>query len=362
MAISNKQKAVSLLKSLEKGVSEMSIRPNIVRLIPVILALAVLLVPLPAAAAAQFGTVQNFGPSLKSDCFQPEGIAVDPETGRVYTTSAPFSPGGLGTSATVNICVLSPTGQLVDKISVKAGPSGAIILLGAMFVPEEGLYVLDGGNGSLNPAATGGRLLKIDVDSHAVTTVATGFSSPNDVTRDEDGNLYVSDSARGVIYRVNPGGIVSVWSNDPLLAQHGFIGVNDLAFDPGQNFLYTDNSDNQQLLRIPLRKDGSAGAAQIFATNSPIHPPQGVPDGIKFDVKGNLYVCTPALNQVQVISHTGQLVASLSGTGDNALDSPASLAFKGRTLYISDFSFLDGGVNSKVSRVRVPFPGLPLTG
>jgi DNA-binding beta-propeller fold protein YncE len=126
----------------------MSIRPNIVRLIPVILALAVLLVPLPAAAAAQFGTVQNFGPSLKSDCFQPEGIAVDPETGRVYTTSAPFSPGGLGTSATVNICVLSPTGQLVDKISVKAGPSGAIILLGAMFVPEEGLYVVDIGDGS----------------------------------------------------------------------------------------------------------------------------------------------------------------------------------------------------------------------
>src|SRR5260370_19153635 len=193
MAISNKQKAVSLLKSLEKGVSEMSIRPTIVRLIPVILALAVLLVQLRAAAAAQCGTVQNFGPSLKSDCFQPEGIAVDPETGRVYTTSAPFSPGGLGTSATVNICVLSPTGQLVDKISVKAGPSGAIILLGAMFVPKEGLYVVYGGNGSPNPAATGGRLLKIDVDSHAVTTGPTRFFFPNRGTPRVDGHLFVSD-------------------------------------------------------------------------------------------------------------------------------------------------------------------------
>src|SRR6266849_3684134 len=167
--------------------------------------------------------------------------------------------------------------HLAYKISVKAGPTGPLILLVAMFVPVEGLYVLDGGNGSLNPAATGGRLLKIDVNSHAVTTVADGFSFPNDVARDEDGNLYVPDSARGVIYRVNPGGIVSVWSNDPLLAQHCFIGVNDLAFDPGHNFLYTDNSDNQQLLRIPLRKDGSAGAAQIFVTNSPINGPQGFP-------------------------------------------------------------------------------------
>ena len=111
-----------------------------------------------------------------------------------------------------------------------------------------------------------------------------------------------------------------------------------------------------------MREDGSAGAAQIFVTNSPINGPQGFPDGIKFDVKGNLYVCTPGLSQVQVISPTGQLVASLSGAGDNAMDSPASLAFKGRTLYISDFSFLDGGGNSKVSRVRVPFPGLSLTG
>ncbi len=182
------------------------------------------------------------------------------------------------------------------------------------------------------------------------------------MSRDEDGNLYVSDSARGVIYRVSLGGIVCVWSNDPLLGQHGFIGVNDLAFDPGQNFLYTDNTDNHQLLRIQLREDGSAGAAQIFATNSPINRPYGFPDGIKFDVMGNLYVCTHGLSQVQVISPTGQLVASLSGSGDNAMSSSASLAFKGRTLYISDFSFLDGGVNSKVSRVRVPFPGVPVTG
>ena len=194
------------------------------RLIPIIFALAALLVPLPADAEPQFGPVQNFGPNLKSDCFQPEGIAVDPETGRVFTTSAPFSPGGLGTSMTGYICVLSPEGKLIDKISVKAGPSGAIAMLGALFVPEDGLYVVDIGQGSANPAATGGRLLKIDVNSHAVTTVADGFSFPNDVARDEDGNLYVPDSARGVIYRVNPGGIVSVWSNDPLLAQHALSG------------------------------------------------------------------------------------------------------------------------------------------
>jgi len=64
------------------------------RLIPAIAALVTSLVPIPAAASPEFGTIQNFGPSLVSDCPLPEGIAVDPETGNVYTTGgrAPPSP------------------------------------------------------------------------------------------------------------------------------------------------------------------------------------------------------------------------------------------------------------------------------
>lgn len=34
--------------------------------------------------------------------------------------------------------------------------------------------------------------------------------------------------------------------------------------------------------------------------------------------------------------------------------------FKGRQLYITNLSLFDGGVNSKLSVVEVPHPGLPL--
>jgi sugar lactone lactonase YvrE len=317
------------------------------RLIPA-LVLAALLVPLPAAAKAEFGSVQNFGPSLNSDCPLPEGIAVDPESGNVYTT------GGTGTLV-ATICVLSRGGTLVDKISLAARPGGTIFLLGELFVPGEGLYVLDN-DGVVDATSTGGRLLKVDPKTHAVTTVATGFAFPNGLARDDAGNLYVSDSFKGVVFRVDPEGSVGVWSHDPLLRPNGFVGINDLAFDREQRFLYTDNSDNGQLLRIPVREDGSAGPAQIFAQGL-----EGAPDGLMFDVKGNLYVCMNSINQVQVFSPRGQLMTRLIGTGDNAMDFPASLVFRGRTLYISDFSILDGGIHSKVSRVQVPFPGLPLT-
>lgn len=322
------------------------------RLIPVIVALAAVLVPLPASATPGFGTVQNFGPNLRSDCLQPEGIAVDPETGNVYTTSAP-----LAGQASVTICVLSPDGSLVDKIPVQPGPGGTTNLLGALFVPGKGLYVVD----VADMAAGHGRLLKVDPDTHVVATVATGFTFPNGIAQDATGNLFVSDSFQGAIFRVASGGSVTVWSHDPLLSPHGFVGVNDLAVNRDQTFLFADNSDNGQLLRIPVREDGSAGPAQIFVTSAPINAFPGFPDGLMFDVKANLYVCTPGLKQVQVIAPDGRLITSLTGTGANAMDFPASLVFNGKTLYISDFSIVDGGVNSRVSRVRVPFPGLPLT-
>jgi len=302
-----------------------------------------------AAASPEFGTIQNFGPSLVSDCPLPEGIAVDPETGNVYTT------GGTGT-AVASICVLSPAGRLIDRIPVAARPGGTVFLLGELFVPGEGLYVLDNDD-TVDATSTSGRLLKVDPSTHAVTTIASGFAFPNGLARDHAGNLFVSDSFKGTIFRVGRQGSVTVWSHDPLLAPHGFVGVNDLAFDRGQRFLYTDNSDNMQLLRIPVRDDGSAGPGQIFVNGL-----EGLPDGVQFDVRGNLYVCMPSINQVQVFSPTGQVLTRLIGTGANAMDFPASLVFKGRTLYISDFSILDGGVNSKVSSVQVPFPGLPLAG
>jgi len=251
---------------------------------------------------------------------------------------------------------LSPAGKLIDRIPVPARPGGTVFLLGELFVPGEGLYVLDNDD-TVGATSTGGRLLRVDPATHAVTTVASGFAFPNGLARDHAGNLFVSDSFKGTIFRVGPRGSVSVWSHDPLLSPHGFVGVNDLAFDRAQRFLYTDNSDNMQLLRIPVEKDGSAGQGQIFVSGL-----EGAPDGVQFDVKGNLYVCMNSINQVQVFSPDGQVVTRLIGTGTNAMDFPASLVLNGRTLYISDFSILDGGVNSRVSSVRVPFPGLPLGG
>jgi sugar lactone lactonase YvrE len=328
--------------------------------------LATAVVPLGVSAHhPPIGVVHNFGPNLRHDCPRPEGIAVDP-SGRLYATSIPLAPGA------ANICVLNPEGKLIDRISVAPGPVGFTNLAGELFEPGRGLYVADiADDFFINPKAQNGRLLLVNPESHKVTALAMGFTLPNGIAQDREGNLFVSDSIPGQIFKVTrDGSTKSLWSADALLtSHHPFpIGANGIAFDRSQRFLYVSNTGDNRIIRIPVDEDGGAGKAEVFAdgatidsTQKPANALLGA-DGIMFDVKGNLYICANAANEVQVLSPNGtRLIARYKGTGVNAFDQAASLVFRHRMLYVTNLSLSDSGINSKVSVLGVPFKGLPIT-
>jgi sugar lactone lactonase YvrE len=328
---------------------------------------AALMVPVPALAGnPPTGVVSNFGPNLAASCPNPEGIALDP-MGNLYAASFAFKP-------VANICVENPAGQLIDIVPVPAGKAGVASLLGELFEPSQGLYALDFANG----APGNGRLLRIEVATHAVTVVSAGFfQAPNALDQDRHGNLYVSDSFQGAIFKVTPDGSTSVWIQDARLApQPGRFppfGANGVAFDRNQQFQYVATTSDNKIYRVPVQADGSAGALELFASGDAIDASQQTTealhgaDGIMFDVAGNLYVCAnSAINatgpsgQIQVLSPEGRLIARYNRTGADALDFPASLVFRGTALFITNLSLADGGVNSKLSVLGVPLPGLPL--
>jgi sugar lactone lactonase YvrE len=317
-----------------------------------LVALCALFVPavfwLPAAAtgpSSEVGVIQNFGSNLKSDCPVPEGIAADP-LGNVYVNSAARAP-------SANICVLNSSGQLFDEIQIAHSDEAAVAALtGATFVPGQGLYVLDFADHSLNPAARHGRLLRVDPRSHTVTTVAAGFSFPNGIAADHLGNVFVSDSSLSVIFRVAPDGTVAAWASGQLFEDH----ANDLAFDPSAHALYMTSSGDSRVLRVPVNADGSAGAVEVFADGHDIDAAQHVtgslahPDGIAVDKPGRVYVA--AGREVQVLAPNGKLVARYAGIGGAVLDEPSALVFRGRNLYLTNSSEVDGS-NAKVSRLLV---------
>jgi len=329
---------------------------RIARLITVV-ALASLALPQAALAAPpQVGVIQNFGPNLLADCPNPEGIAIDP-TGNLYAASFPaFQP---VRTHSANICVISPAGVLIDTIPVPPGPAGFTNLLGELFEPGQGLYVVDFASGTSGL----GRLLRVDPATHSITTLATRFAAANAIAQDRHRDLFVSDSFEGNIVKVAPDGSSSaVWVSSPLLAPQGFppFGANGVAFDRDQKSMFVANTSNDTIVRIPVLDDGSAGTPSVFATGSDVTGALDGADGIMFDAKGNLYVCANQANEIQVLAPDGKLVTRYKGLGANALDFPASLVFKGRDLYVTNLSLFDGGVNSKLSVIVVPNPGLPL--
>ena len=343
--------------------------PATLAFLPVSLALSLLVAgPAPVDTGSAdnqgVGTIRNFGPNLQQaadgQCRQPEGLTIDP-SGNLYVASNSDSATTVG-----HVCVLSPHGQLTDVIDIPAGAVPAIGLLGELW--ENGqFYVLD----QADDVVPHGRVLLVNPRTHAVTTVADGFAFPNGIAEDAHGFLYIADSLQGRVYRIAPHSRqVSVWVQSALLQSSNPdlpVGANGIAFDRGHHVLYVTNTGNRQVLQIPVTSDGNAGAIEVFADGATIDQQLRLPsptalfgaDGVQVDVRGNLYVMANHANEVQVLSPDAQLIHRYSGAGASALDFNASDVFAGRTMYITNMSAADGGINSKVSALQVPYPGLP---
>lgn len=93
---------------------------------------------------------------------------------------------------------------------------------------------------------TGERIFHVDLAALG----GPGRHFANDVTTDEDGNAYVTDSFAPVIYRVSSAGEASVFVRDSALAPTDF-GLNGIDLHP-DGYLLVAQAGRRQLLRITL--------------------------------------------------------------------------------------------------------------
>ena len=335
---------------------------------------------LTVAQSQPVGTIRDVISNLDAvaggKCRQPEGLAVDSE-GNLYLAS------NSDQATTVEyVCVFDRAGSFREAIPVPAGPNvvstpaltQVVGLLGEMW-DRDWLYVLD----QADNVAGHGRILKVNLHSHAVVSIpycgdpryAPAF--PNTIIQDRHGNRYVSDSLQGVIYRFGPeDGCAHVWAG-PFAAflstnPNQNVGLNDMAIDREEKYIYVDVTGNRQLYRVPLNADGSAGTPELFADGAVIDAQMGLPaptalfgpDGVQFDVLGNLYVCANQAEEIQVFSPAGKLIHRYAGVGASAMDFPASIAFRGHRLFITNMQADYLLPHSKLSVLEAPFAGLPL--
>jgi sugar lactone lactonase YvrE len=147
----------------------------------------------------------------------------------------------------------------------------------------------------------------------------------NALTFDPRGNLYVTDSVDGAIWRFPREGRGRLWIRHALLAPDALIGANGIAFVPPDN-LYVANLDRALIARIRIRPDGTPSEPEVAAAGFEL---LGI-DGLAADERGVLHACivlsvafgtSPV---VQVDPKTGKITPSTTDT--SAFDLPTSLA------------------------------------
>src|SRR5438270_8468764 len=281
------------------------------------------------AGAWHRGSVQTFA-VLPEGTPKVEGLTVS-DDGNVYVTT--FDP--TGPAAPAKLFVFRENGTLLRSVTI-AGSSKATLGLGFNPVTHQ-LLVIDFGAGKV-----------LNVNPHtgnsSVFMTATGNSGLNALTFDQSGNVYVSDSFQGIIWKTGPhGGAGTVWKQDPLLTTTGTppFGANGIAFNRARNAMFVANTGNDTLVQIAVSNVGgtlTAGAATVF-TNS-----INGADGIVLDANDNIWVAANQADEIVVVDPTGKAIAKLGDFNGvekgvtQGLLFPASPAFSkdGQWLFVTN--------------------------
>jgi sugar lactone lactonase YvrE len=103
--------------------------------------------------------------------------------------------------------------------------------------------------------------------------LTAGANFANDVTVDQHGNAYVTDSFAGVIYKVDlQGNAVVFYENEELAPAPGGFGLNGIDYDP-RGYLLVTKSDSGQLLKFPIDNPDDFTVVELPVT---LNDPDGI--------------------------------------------------------------------------------------
>jgi gluconolactonase len=198
-------------------------------------------------------------------------------------------------------------------------------------------------------------------------TIASHFrgrelNSPNDVVVSFGGSIYFSDPWYGRmpgfglererdlgfqgVYRIPPDGELEL-----VVDEHEYEQPNGLCFSPDESLLYINDTPRAHIKVYDVQSDGSLSGGRMFfeGIGSGVIE-EGIPDGMKCDADGNIWVTGPG--GVWVISADGEHLGVI-GVPENV----GNIAWGGpgyRTLYMPSSTSLYR-VKTKVASAPLPY-------
>jgi len=169
------------------------------------------------------------------------------------------------------------------------------------------------------------------------------LNAPNDIVVSRDGHVYFTDPAFGSqadqreldfygVYHITPKG-------EPELIARPAGRPNGIALSPDGKLLYVANSDERNVRAYDLDRQGRASNPRVVISGI-----DGVPDGMKVDEKGNLYIAARA---IAIYTPVGKLLGSIE-----LPETPSNCAFGD-----PDFGTLYVTARSSVYRIRLNVKG-----
>ena len=253
---------------------------------------------------------------------------------------------------TSKIVAWSPERGLHDYALCGGGPNACMLGSDALYITQNGGTVGPWRADvmsvpSIQKAWPDGRVEIIATEVDGIT-----LQAPNDLTFGPDGRLYFTDPAdylpndrgTGRVFALNPDGTGVLLEEVPNAYPNGIVA------EPDGSIVWVESYD-----RCVYRKRPGTPSVKIRQL------PEGhVPDGLKIDERGNLWVTTFMSGGVDVIAADGSPIDFLQTGGV-----PLNCVFQGTDLIITDFGDLTevpatAPMTGRLWRVPVAVRGMPL--
>jgi gluconolactonase len=180
------------------------------------------------------------------------------------------------------------------------------------------------------------------------------LNSPNDLVYRSDGSLYFTDPPFGLPRAFDDpkkelpfSGVYMLHDGKLTLLTKELSGPNGIAFSPDERHLYVSNWDleHKVLMRYDVKADGTLENGRVFYDFTS-EPEEVALDGIKVDLRGNVYVSAPG--GVWILSPDGKALGRIEPP-----EHAANMAWgdeDGRILYVT--------ATTGLYRVRLSVPGV----
>jgi len=154
--------------------------------------------------------------------------------------------------------------------------------------------------------------------------------TPNDVIQDQKGNIYFTDSIRGN----GKVGYINQAGEERIIARN-LDYPNGLALSINEQYLFVAESYKNRILSFHLNNEGIPLEDFSILANLPTHPShkceKNLPDGIKVDQKGMIWVAHYGMGMVHQLSPQGELIRSI----DIPFDLVSNLFIKNNTIIVT---------------------------